>query len=881
MNDISGLDWSSTEDLKRKPPPNYSSAFVALRPTPPTSGRSTPSVSTSQKLAVNDSASASDSFSNLVSFSANNSQRNLSLHEQQKRLAAEKAQKQGHQIDRKGDKLWAGDETFWNHLGSGRSTPIRPDSDGNRVERNDTDNKTDDKRGEDLFADFNESKQIQNEPSSPALITGMRETLDASSAILSRTQVASGTNTGDDDDPFGLRSLNPQSNALHSTSQEDADEGDDVLGLLGRPAQAHSLSPRTRLVTEPVTDTHPQDKAVSELVDMGFPADKAREALEMTDSGVDIQAAVTWLLNKAHAEAREKSQGRAKLSTGSSRTNSSTGVSQHGREPRSRSAYSDDQPSGPPYKDVLPQRNRNQPASSPHREKDPAQLAAELGSTFLKTANSLWKQGAKKVQQAYQEFSSESESSQPKWMRESSPDATADLEARRPRLERDVRSDRRSRPLAEIERPSSVTNEALMLESERPPQRQPPRRKQDTWEDINGESSRDHSPVVPSRLRESTQVTSISLQKSRPITPEVSRKSLSRQAIEEEASQAYISSARKRKPPISTDTGGPAASKAGGELVESEISEVKLTKPQSNVIRQPTKPSPPLRVRTPPPSRVIPSISAISLKACHTHREAGNAHFKRGDYSAAHQSYSISLSHIPQNHPIIIILLTNRALTALKIGEPKTAISDADKAIEIIGASKGEYETVDLQNGETPKRMREYYGKALMRKAEALEQMERWKDASLVWQEAVEGGHGGATSIQGRLRCDKAANPQLPRSKSAPLRKPAHGVRSGRQSALSQANSAAAVNKLRAANAAADKLDDEKFALADTVEARIIAWKGGKADNIRALLASLETVLWPEADWKKISMADLVLPNKVKIQYMKGIAKVHPDKVRL
>jgi hypothetical protein len=59
----------------------------------------------------------------------------------------------------------------------------------------------------------------------------------------------------------------------------------------------------------------------------------------------------------------------------------------------------------------------------------------------------------------------------------------------------------------------------------------------------------------------------------------------------------------------------------------------------------------------------------------------------------------------------------------------------------------------------------------------------------------------------------------------------------------------------------------------------VVAWKGGKADNLRELLSSLELVLWPEAQWKKIGMAELVLPNKVKIQYMKGIAKVHPDKV--
>ncbi|KAK5241498.1 auxilin-like clathrin-binding protein required for normal clathrin function, partial [Exophiala xenobiotica] len=56
-------------------------------------------------------------------------------------------------------------------------------------------------------------------------------------------------------------------------------------------------------------------------------------------------------------------------------------------------------------------------------------------------------------------------------------------------------------------------------------------------------------------------------------------------------------------------------------------------------------------------------------------------------------------------------------------------------------------------------------------------------------------------------------------------------------------------------------------------------WKGGKADNLRALLGSLDNVLWEGSGWKKISMADLVLPAKVKVQYMKGIAKVHPDKI--
>ena len=88
-----------------------------------------------------------------------------------------------------------------------------------------------------------------------------------------------------------------------------------------------------------------------------------------------------------------------------------------------------------------------------------------------------------------------------------------------------------------------------------------------------------------------------------------------------------------------------------------------------------------------------------------------------------------------------------------------------------------------------------------------------------------------------------------------------------------------AVQKLRAANAAEKRSDDEKFALADQVDSRLAAWKGSKSDNLRALLGSLNKVLWPEAGWVPVGMSDLVMANKVKIVYMKAIAKVHPDKV--
>ena len=187
--------------------------------------------------------------------------------------------------------------------------------------------------------------------------------------------------------------------------------------------------------------------------------------------------------------------------------------------------------------------------------------------------------------------------------------------------------------------------------------------------------------------------------------------------------------------------------------------------------------------------------------------------------------------------------------------------------------------------------MKEFYGKALMRKAEALEHMEKYADATAVWRQAIEAGHGGAVSLRGRDRCEKAAAPKPTAVSSAPkpVRSfaPAPGKappakslgNSLQRPTISNVSSERAVKQLRAANAETAKEDDEKFALADSVDAKLTAWKGGKADNLRALLQSMDLVLWEQAGWKKVGMSDLVIPTKVKIIYMKAIAKVHPDKV--
>ncbi|KAJ4306431.1 auxilin-like clathrin-binding protein required for normal clathrin function [Collariella sp. IMI 366227] len=223
--------------------------------------------------------------------------------------------------------------------------------------------------------------------------------------------------------------------------------------------------------------------------------------------------------------------------------------------------------------------------------------------------------------------------------------------------------------------------------------------------------------------------------------------------------------------------------------------------------------------------------------------------------------------------------------TTLPTGEPRQAVDDADAALALIGPGKGEGEHVELPGeipGGTEKRdMRDLYGKALSRKAEALEQMEKWSDAGAVWQLCVEAGLGGATAAAGRQRCQNALAPKkqaspTPRPKTTTPR-PQRPVRPSAVGGT--AKSSEAVERLRAAHKAQEREGDEKIALTDQVDARIAAWRDGKRDNLRALLTSLDSVLWEGSGWKKVGLHELVVANKVKIVYMKAIAKTHPDKI--
>ncbi|KAL8938286.1 MAG: hypothetical protein Q9216_003975 [Gyalolechia sp. 2 TL-2023] len=927
MDDLAGLSWTSSApgDGKQKPPPLSQSSYAyTLRPTPPLSGRSTPLTAPSNKPAINGTARsnastpANDSFANLVAFNAANPSKNLSLLEQQKKLQEERAkQQQGHVESQFGRQ----EEDFWDKLGSGKSSP-------NAVTSPPAYSTSEDFSSRKLPTTINKpfpgidtsQRRPANKPISPSDLLADHETMqgDTSNELEtgkssikdygigglqgpSRHSTLGGTTFPvDDDDPFELGSMESKPQSVVPTVEMDANGDDDILGMLGRPVSEFSQTQAQQLPStrnESISDKQapmnsPADWALAELIDMGFAPGKSRQALETTASGTDVQAAVGWLLNQAHQESRNSSRG---MEPGSRRQDHRQ--ARRSPPPSRSSAPEDAQPAWMRNATAGSAQQSRQSSRSPvNGEKDPSRIAAELGNNLFKTANSIWKTGTKKLNQAVADLNSDSDSSQPKWMREPPLNKDGPMQKSRSPQDNPVNGHklpaRPRRPIAQND--AEVTDEALMLESAnaRPPPRKAARPKAETARSTAGSEisiSKSTSPVAQVHQRDGPQPRF--MQQSKSHLHHDPRTKISKQAIEEQTAEAYISPARRKRTVPKSSAPEPDL------LFESSQNTLNTSRPKETTkpsFRQPTEE--PRRIpkssQSEAPKRNIPPVSSIALRSSQTSRQAGTLAFKRGDYAEASTHYSSALAPLPPTHPLSITVLTNRALSHLKTGDPKACIADTNTALELIGLSRGIGEAVDLGD-EGSKDMNTYWGKAMTRQAEALEQLEKWAEAGGVWKTCVEAGVGGGTSIAGRNRCERAvkgASTQVtpatakkvpPKAKPKPKAKVSalDDLSATSSSTAIDSASGEAVTRLRAANLAAERLDDEKFALSDRVSERVSRWRSGKEGNLRALLASLDAVLWEGSGWKKVGMGELILPGKVKVVYMKGIGRVHPDKL--
>ncbi|XP_023738676.1 auxilin-related protein 2 [Lactuca sativa] len=73
---------------------------------------------------------------------------------------------------------------------------------------------------------------------------------------------------------------------------------------------------------------------------------------------------------------------------------------------------------------------------------------------------------------------------------------------------------------------------------------------------------------------------------------------------------------------------------------------------------------------------------------------------------------------------------------------------------------------------------------------------------------------------------------------------------------------------------------EEKDRISDSLDIEIKRWAAGKEGNLRALLSTLQYVLWPGCGWQPVSLTDLITGANVKKAYRKATLCIHPDKVQ-
>ncbi|KAI0658585.1 hypothetical protein C8Q70DRAFT_1045574 [Cubamyces menziesii] len=301
-------------------------------------------------------------------------------------------------------------------------------------------------------------------------------------------------------------------------------------------------------------------------------------------------------------------------------------------------------------------------------------------------------------------------------------------------------------------------------------------------------------------------------------------------------------------------------------------------------------PAPPAQRATPSPAPAR-APSPIPLVQRRTHKAAGTEKFKLGQYAEAESLYSAAIRALPESHLLLVPLYNNRALARIKTGEYTGAIEDCTTVINLIGPSYHPSREAKVTRAEDGAGVDLADGlvKAWWRRAEAYEGKEKWDAARQDW-EAIAGadfaGKVRTEAVRGIGRCRRMLNtdastgasnaPPPPAVAAKPKPKPAAKPRPRVPTPPSEA-----LNRVREANEAAEAEDQQRHELKDAVEARLGAWKAGKETNIRALIASLDTVLWPELGWQKVGIHELVSPSQVKIRYTKAIAKVHPDKLNV
>lgn len=272
-----------------------------------------------------------------------------------------------------------------------------------------------------------------------------------------------------------------------------------------------------------------------------------------------------------------------------------------------------------------------------------------------------------------------------------------------------------------------------------------------------------------------------------------------------------------------------------------------------------------------PRNATAETLNAFQQSDYETFKVKATTSFTQGDYGDALNAYSRCLEALPPKHELRIVIFSNIAVTQIKLGNYKAAKQQCEEGMQLVGEN---IEDTDWTINN--KVIKYWYIKLLSRKAESLQMLENFPDSLQCYSDLVtKYGVTDKKALDARRRLANIVNPPKPTPKTQPNR--ASPAPSG------PVANTELVQKVRQQHQQEKVQDEMKFKLHDQVHDKITAWANGKEDNLRSLLMSLDEVIPARLGFpflqKKITISDLMLTKKVKINYMKVISSIHPDKL--
>ncbi|CAO3628118.1 unnamed protein product [Mucor hiemalis] len=627
------------------------------------------------------------------------------------------------------------------------------------------------------------------------------------------------------------------------------EEDDNPLGILAGPARPQKTTNKSpsptmthHTTTQSTLTEEDEDAMIVQLIDMGFSLQESKFAIEAT-GGNDLQAAVDLLVQ--NSETVQRRQPSLNPSRQQSKELSQT-------ERASAALFSNDAPRSPRSRQQKPDSTAQQDGIQQQTEKIVNQ-AQEFGGFLYKNASSFLKTGREKVTKAVGDWQEQQRTTRMNQMKEEQSGSV--------------------RPKWMVDGDDTIDISGGSKATEK-------------FADDDDSDNENDMEAERKKIREMRRIQELKQREAAEIAHKARQQKSSRKEALLFEEEVYVSPSRRRgNTPSSSGRSTPRSSSSNIEK------QPQRQEPVQRKSTNPPSPQPPREVRR---TRPIISVPTDIMSKVNEARTQGNEKFKLGQFGEAEEFYTRAIDILPPGHDHHVLLSNNRATTRLKIGSYKKCVEDCDVAISLAretGEASSVSEGVTIQ-------WRDQMIKSLYRKAEALENIEKYKEALATYDELVKLEGVGNTKVnQGLSRCRQALNPKKPtvskKADSPQIRQEkkedfmsmfdpsAKSSSPASTTAVNQEelNKSKAVAAMRASAAKQEAEDAEKLEKTDDVNARLDAWKVGKEQNLRALLATLDTLLWPGAQWKGAQMSELINPKKCKITYMKAISKVHPDKL--